>query len=311
MEYLDKIAEISQHTLAPTTRETYDKLWKYFDNWCQDRGLCPLPADPIVIQAYLAQRAEEVSISMVLTATAAIRHKHISNDLPSPLENRAVKRTIAGLKRRYQPADEQVSPLTHEELKLITAAAYQRKPHENARQARRRASTDIALINVMRDAMLRRSEAAAVCWGDLAVESNGTASLTLRISKTDRVAKSTVLFLSQTSQTALEKMLHHRRGKEPQAEDRIFNLSGRQICNRIEQAAELAELTGRFRGHSPRIGMAIDLASDDVELAAIMQAGRWVRPETMVRYIRSIAAGKGAVARWHERHGKILDIKTF
>ena len=310
-EHLDLIEVNSRHTLAESTRQTYGKLWKYFCNWCQSKGTCPLPADPMVVQAYLTERAQEVSMTMVLTATAAIREEHLSRNLPSPLQDPGVRRTIRNLRIRYPVFADQVTGITREEFSLIAAAAYDRRPHENAIQAQRRASTDIALIGVMRDAMLRRSEAAAARWMDMAVESNGTARLKIFRSKTDRIGKSTVLFISEASRNSLETMLHYRHGNKPLPEDRIFQLGDRQISNRIKDAAAIASLSGRYRGHSPRIGMAMDLAMDDVELAGIMQSGRWERPETLVRYIRSIAAGKGAVARWYERHDRTLTIETL
>ena len=57
--------------------------------------------------------------------------------------------------------------------------------------------------------------------------------------------------------------------------------------------------------------MAMDMAMDDVELPSMMHAGRWKRPETLARYIEPIAAGKGAVARYHQRHDHTITIKTL
>ena len=33
----------------------------------------------------------------------------------------------------------------------------------------------------------------------------------------------------------------------------------------------------------------------EIEMVA---AGRWVKPENVIRYLRAVAVGKGAVARW-------------
>ena len=49
-----------------------------------------------------------------------------------------------------------------------------------------RGLVDIALISVMRDGMLRRSEAAAIRWGDIATEDDGAGRLTVARSKTDQ-----------------------------------------------------------------------------------------------------------------------------
>ena len=44
---------------------------------------------------------------------------------------------------------------------------------------------DIALISLMRDALLRVSEAAVLTWRDIAAEADGTGRLLIRRSKTD------------------------------------------------------------------------------------------------------------------------------
>ena len=56
--------------------------------------------------------------------------------------------------------------------------------------------------------------------------------------------------------------------------DRVFGLkSGRAVSNRIAAAAKAAKLDGRFSGHSPRIGMAVDLVRAGIPTAAVQVAG--------------------------------------
>ena len=57
----------------------------------------------------------------------------------------------------------------------------------------------------------------------------------------------------------LEEMFASRK-RQTKPTDKIFGISERQIANRIQAAAEHAGLEGRFRGHSPRVGMAVQLA---------------------------------------------------
>ena len=66
--------------------------------------------------------------------------------------------------------------------------------------------------------------------------------------------------------------------------DRVFGLkSGRAVSNRIAAAAKAAKLDGRFSGHSPRIGMAVDLVRAGIPTAAVQVAGRLgLRPHARV-----------------------------
>ena len=85
----------------------------------------------------------------------------------------------------------------------------------------------------------------------------------------------------------------------------VFGISAGQMARRIKKACVHAGLMDKFSGHSPRVGMAIDLATYNTPLVGIMQSGRWRIPATVMRYIRSIAVGDGAVARLHRRWNRV------
>ena len=80
----------------------------------------------------------------------------------------------------------------------------------------------------------------------------------------------------------------------------MFDLSASQICRRIQAAAKAAGLGSGFSGHSPRVGMAIDLARAGTDMTSLMVAGRWQSPRMPARYTRNEAAGQGAVARLYQ-----------
>ena len=81
----------------------------------------------------------------------------------------------------------------------------------------------------------------------------------------------------------------------------VFGLSRNQLTKRIKQAARAAGLGDGFSGHSPRVGMARDLARAGTELASLMNAGRWRSPSMPALYTRNEAAGKGAVSQFYSR----------
>ena len=62
--------------------------------------------------------------------------------------------------------------------------------------------------------------------------------------------------------TALEGMrsIKQAMGIDTEKDDRIFQMSSQQLNRRIRNACTFAGLKGRYGGHSPRIGMAMDLA---------------------------------------------------
>ena len=107
-----------------------------------------------------------------------------------------------------------------------------------------------------------------------------------------------MLYLSPRTMGDLEAL---RPVHDYQGEQRVFGLSGSQIGRGIARACEVAGSPGAFSGHSPRVGMAQDLAANGTELPALMEAGRWESPTMPARYTRSQAAARGAVADYYSR----------
>ena len=77
---------------------------------------------------------------------------------------------------------------------------------ERPSNARHRGRTDIALISVMRDALLRRSEAAEVRWKHIATEPEGSGRLTIPWSKTDQQAEGVGLYLGPPTMKTLDRI---------------------------------------------------------------------------------------------------------
>ena len=121
----------------------------------------------------------------------------------------------------------------------------------------------------------------------------------MRNSKTDQGSEGSMLYVSPSTVEALG----HIRPSPAEPGQSVFGLSSRQISRRIAAAARAAGVQGDFAGHSPRVGMAIDLAASGCELPALMTAGRWESPTMPARYTRAEAAGRGAVARYYGRQG--------
>ena len=144
--------------------------------------------------------------------------------------------------------------------------------------------------------MLRRSEAAALTWTDVEFRSDGSDRVTVRRSKSDQDGTGTTLYVGRSAAMAL--LAIHRPDAPPDA--RVFGLrSGRAVSNRIAAAAKAAGLTGRFSGHSPRVGMARNLVASGEGVAALQIAGRWASAQMPAHYARAELAAKGAVARFH------------
>ena len=206
---------------------------------------------------------------------AAVGAAHRQANLPNPAEDEGVRATMRGITRVAGRAQKQAAGLTAASLAAIRATACAPRigrggSLETTATAEARGLVDIALISLMRDGMLRRSEAESLTWGDLAEERDGTGRLTVARSKTDPEGEGTVLFVSAPT------MLAHRAIKagDARAGDSMFGLSDDQIARRVTAAASAAGLGEGFTGHSGRVGMAQDLARAGNRTAGIDDGGK-------------------------------------
>lgn len=302
--YIEAILAAVRHSQRPATRRAYTGAWNRFREWAGAERVQALPAEPVTVAAYLAHRAAAgLSMASLAMDRKAISHFHRAAGHPTPTAAEGVRQTFAGLRTRAaekgRNEPRQARGLTHEALAAIRETAHLPRSGptgrtESAGYARRRGDVDIAIASVMRDALLRRSEAAALRWGAVALRPDGTARVTVRRSKTNGAP--VMLYVGPEAAADLRRI----RPADATAGDRVFGLrTGRAISNRLAAMARAAGLGEGFSGHSPRVGMAQDLTASGTELSALMVAGRWKSERMPAHYSRAEIAGKGAVARFY------------
>ena len=270
-QHARRVVDAAQDSHSAVTRRNYLAAWRRFSEWADREGFGAIPALPETMAAYLAERAANgLSPASLRLDRAAIRYHHTDARHANPADNEGVRRVLRGLTRR--------------------AAREGRTPKQAA------ALTEEGLAAIRETAQLRRSEAAALTWADVAFRSDGSARVTVRRSKSDQDGKGATLYVGRAAAAELRAI--HRPDASPKAP--AFGLrSGRAVSNRIAAAAKGAGLMGRFSGHSPRVGMARDLVASGEGVAALQVAGRWASAQLPAHYARAEIAAKGAVARFH------------
>ena len=305
-EAVRRVQELLDRSVSASTRAAYSSAWRSFEKWAEARAIMALPATPALMAGYLSHLAEErkVSVPTVRLHRAALAAVHRATGHEDPTDNEGVRRILQGISRARGRAQKQAKPLTAEALAAVKATAGHRrqlghgeKGQESAERASWRGLVDVALLSILRDGLLRRSEAAALSWGDLEFREDGSALLQVRRSKTDPGAEGVVLYIGQGAAAALwairpaEELLDMKGS--------VFGLSPRQLSRRVKAAARAADLGDGFSGHSGRVGMAQDLVKSGVELPALMTAGRWKSSTMPARYTERQSADRGAVARYY------------
>ena len=221
-------------------RAMYASAWRSFEAWTEARGNLPMPASPPLAAAYLAHLAEECRLSVATirlhrAALAAIRK---TNGHEDPTDHQGVRWVMKGIA-----------------LAAVRATARARRPgrQESAAKASWRGSVDLALLSLLRDGLLRSSEAAALTWADVELRDNGTALLQVRRSKTDPETEGVVLYIGREAAQSLQSIRPQEELLDLSAP--VFGLSTKQIVRRVKAAG----LGKGYTGHSGRVGMAQDM----------------------------------------------------
>ena len=261
--------------LSSNTTRTYRAQWRRWERWAAGAE-----CSPANVCRFLAELAETRKVSTVRTALAAL-----SAEYPGLRTHPAVQATMKGLSRIHGTKQKQARAMDDRaSQQVVEWLETSGKP--TARQ-------DIALIETMRDGMLRRSEASNIRWEDIEADADGSGILTIPVSKADQEGKGTVVYLSRQAMRAIDKL--------PKVKHGPFALHPATIARRLRAAAQKAGLGDGFSGHSCRIGMAQDLAQAGTDLTQLMNAGRWKSANMPAYYTRNQSAKKGAIAQWRSR----------
>ena len=157
---------------AGTTRRVYGSAWRQFQAWAEAGGHPALPATPQSVALYLGHLAAAgKALATIEQARAAISHFHAAAGMQkgdNPTRHPVVAEAMKGWRNRA-PAPRQADALTanflarvHEVLRLPRRGRGGRL--ESAETAQRQAALALAIIGVLADGGLRRSEAAALTW---------------------------------------------------------------------------------------------------------------------------------------------------
>ena len=289
------VADALQSVLSDNTRRVYAAQWRIFENWCDSVGLPSLPAQPLTVARYLAVRAGDgAAVATLRLATSAIAKVHEWAGHDSPGRDPGVREALKGWGRRLARPQRQAGALTADVLAVIRLTAPKPRARgrgfETAEQAAQRARFDLALVAVLSDGGLRRSEAAALTWGDVQRWDDGSGRITVVRSKTDVEAQGAVVAVTPAAMNALEAIRPAGVGGDA----KVFGLSESQIARRVKAVARAAGLVDWefFSGHSGRVGMARRMAQNGAPTHEIERQGRWKQGGGMVgRYTRGETAG--------------------
>lgn len=294
---LDRIAAAATASRAATTRTVYASQWRLWERWCTDRGVDPLGGDPVLVCAYLTERAAAgLSVAGLDVACSGIRDAYLAAGLVTPTDHPMARRVRAGLRRTYGAAPRrQARALTVDELGQILARIDRTSPA---------GARDAAILLVGYAGALRRSDLAGLELADLEPRSAGLL-VTIRRSKTDQERRGDVIGIAHGRRrltdpiAALNTWLDHRGSGHGSLFTRIYHgrvhatgLSPHTVGVIIRERGRASGIdSNRITSHSLRAGHVTSAATAGVPLERIAAQTRHRDFNVLrERYIRPLEA---------------------
>lgn len=303
LEQLKRWASGASEAFAINTQRAWMTDWRIFSRYCYRLRLTALPATPTTVARFIRFRRKSGRRPATLRRyLASIAKVHIAAGCENPCRHPEVEQAIRAATRQLGRAQKQARGLVWSEI-----SRYLSIPPQTLRDVR-----DRALVVVAYDTMCRSEELVALDVGSIDYI-RGTAHI--RRSKTDPEGEGAYCYLSPLARGLLHDWVrlagikegalfrkvigHHEVGERlrPAAVGEIFRRVGRHIRLPLKDVQ-------RLTGHSARVGAAQDQLAANIDIASIMQSGRWKDPRMVARYGAQLTAERSGMARLAALQGR-------
>jgi site-specific recombinase XerD len=277
-----------------------------FQAYCERRGVGHFPAASetirFFIQSCMAQQKKPATIRRYVATIARV---HVGAGLRSPCATEEVRLALKEMGRNTSARQRQALALGWKEIKEFVESA----------GGGLRADRERALLCVAYDTMARRSELVALDVENISFMPNGSATILIQRSKTDQAGEGATAYLSRNTVHWLSTWLENSKIEDGAIFRRLIgrNRVGERlhadiisdVYKRVAAYIQMpAKQVAQVSGHSIRIGATQDLLALNIDLASVMQAGRWKSTAMPMRYGEEVLAGRGGMARAAKEQGR-------
>ena len=264
---------------AENTIRAYRSDFADFETWCSSAELESLPALPETVATYVEAMATMKTPATINRRIAGIGRVHRLLGHANPAASDLVAVALRRVTRAEGRRQKQAAGLSGKLCDRLVAVC-----RDDLLGLR-----DQAMISVGYDTLCRRSELVQLRAEDIEAVVDGSASILIRRSKTDQAGDGRLGYLSAETLNKVEQWLNASGiSAGPMfrtvrcssiGEHALHPYTVTRTLKRLAKTAGLEPaLCERLSGHSMRVGAALDMAENGIDLVPIMHAGGWKSP---------------------------------
>lgn len=277
-----------------------------------------LPIPPAEIRKIIRSLEDSHAVASIERLISSIGLAHDLLRIERPSSDLDVRTGLKALRRRKGRIQKKKAALLEEHARRIE----KKLGHPLSLQDKR----NLAIVLLMRCAMLRRSELSQLRREHITTSPDGSGRLVVVRSKGDQEGEGKYLYVDPRAMRAIDDWIEAARaklaacGKPDWPDDPVHggkalftslksrnlepngrSIPGRDIARIVKRLCSVADLDpSMFSGHSGRRGMAVDLVNVGATLPQLMDAGRWKDAKSTAKYFEQELAGYSTVAAFFE-----------
>jgi integrase len=299
-------SSMAQGAFAANTVRAWRADWEIFTAFCGRVGAQSMPSAGQTVRDFVFDCLEnQKKPATVRRYVSTIGRAHRAAGVGDPSATETVKLALKEMGRLVPKRQAQARGLVWSEI-----AQFLEFDVRNLRDIR-----DRALVAVAYDTMCRREELVNLRIEDIEEAADESGSVLIRRSKTDTAGEGATAYLSALTMRLVSAWLESSRRKSGTLFARVFGkqevgdgLTAQNVTAVLRKVGQWIGLDRkeweRISGHSARVGAAQDLLALNIDLASVMQAGRWKDTRMPMRYGEKILATRGGMARAAKHQGR-------
>jgi integrase len=305
-ERLSDWSAMARGAFAANTLRAWRADWEIFGEFCRTFRVEALPASAKTVRDFVFEcLSTGKKPATIRRYVSTIGRAHRASGVLNPTASEEVKLALKEMGRNVSARQKQARGLTWAEIEVYLTV----EPRQ-VRDVR-----DRALVCMAYDSMCRREELVNLRIEDIEEVGDGSGSILIRRSKTDPAGEGALAYLSPLTMGLVTAWLLASKLKSGPLFARVVGRDGigdpltaqivTTVLRKVGQWIALPEEEyRRISGHSARVGAAQDLLALNIDLASVMQAGRWKDTRMPMRYGEKVLASRGGMARAAKSQGR-------